>query len=61
MKDKETNKELSFRELVQIAQALNRSEAALRERYKRLLEQAEELLPRRQQQQHLSRGTNREQ
>jgi hypothetical protein len=47
MKDKYTIRNSSFGELVQVAEALNRSEAALQERYKRLAEQANELLPRR--------------
>jgi hypothetical protein len=47
MKDKYTIRNFSFGELVQVAEALNRSEAALQERYKRLAEQANELLPRR--------------
>jgi hypothetical protein len=55
MKERHTIKESSFCELVQIAEALNRSEAALQERYKRLAEQARELLPRREQPQHTSK------
>jgi hypothetical protein len=55
MKDKHTIKEFSFGELAQVALALNRSEAALQKRYKRLAEQANELLPRREQRQHTSR------
>jgi hypothetical protein len=56
MKDKHTIKEFSFGELTQIALAVNRSEAARQKRYKRLAEQAEELLPHKEQPQHISRA-----
>ncbi len=55
MKNEHTTKEFSFCELVQIAEVLNRSEAALQERYKRLAEQTRELLPSQGQRQHISR------
>jgi hypothetical protein len=45
MRARQTIKELPFCVLVQIAEARNRSEAAQQERYKRLAEQATELLP----------------
>jgi uncharacterized membrane-anchored protein YhcB (DUF1043 family) len=45
MRARQTIKELPFCVLVQIAEALSRSEAAQKERYKHLAEQATELLP----------------
>ncbi len=55
MKNEHTTKEFSFCELVQIAEVLNRSEAALQQRYRHLAEQVQELLPRREQHQHISK------
>jgi hypothetical protein len=53
MKDKRTIPEFSLCQLAQIAEALNRNEAALRERYKRLAEQVKRLLsPKEQQHTH---------
>jgi hypothetical protein len=55
MKDRHTIRDFSFGELVQVAEALNRSEAALQERYKHLAGQTRELLSRRGQEQRISR------
>jgi hypothetical protein len=57
MKDKREIRGFSLRELTQIAEALNRSEAALQKRYKRLAKQAKQLLSAKEQQ-HPSRGTD---